>query len=422
MKSKLVFLVMCACGGAPSASSTSTAVAQPHVAETDASPPKPVAAASNLPSANRVWTAKDYSDCATALRVEALPRVGSETFSRMVTTDNLAPYRVRSNTHAVGDIAELDGAVPKVFGVYLQALKKDASFVTEVFALTQFLVHAGALTWTLSDELLVTVDANEAAYPTRLDGVARMRKGAAELVDGTLTMHPPASFWVDAGADWASIVLRLRHEDRAKALSMFGALEREAKDDATRSALASTRRALTHVSAPDFTMAKDGAFMPRVVATPRDIRATLEVDADAPARSAIDLVSRVRTAGAQVVSLQLASDARRLWLTPPRIERAGSPDDLALTAFLVHDGVSLKTHGGNIGPGCEPGAGLVAPNKPDGSRDTEALATCATKLKSAAPTSHSVTIVSTSNVRFADVLAVADALDAFSDVRLTAVK
>jgi len=346
-----------------------------------------------LPSTSRPWTAKDYKDCVAALRPDALPRIGSEVFTRMASTENLARYRRPDQVAELGDFTE--------------AVAKDATFVRELFALTQLLVHSTALTWTLADELIVSLDAGDASYATRIAGVDRMRLGAMQLTDGVMMMQPPASFWEDAGADWAELVHRLGHDAREKALAKFATLEQHAQDDDARSAFAKTRRALTGLPAAEFTVAKDGSFTPRTIATPRDLRCAIEVDPAAPASDVIKLVSRVRDAGARIVVLRMRNETRLLRMTPPRVERSGpSPDDLGLLAIVTKDSVALKTRSGSVASDC-------AAN----------LAACSAKLHAQAPSARTLTIVATPSARFADLVAAADALggpnlEAFSDVRL----
>jgi biopolymer transport protein TolR len=73
---------------------------------------------------------------------------------------------------------------------------------------------------------------------------------------------------------------------------------------------------------------------------------------------------------------------------PPRAgggARAPTTPTLGLTVLVVPDGFSLKARGGNVAPGCnDTGPGIAIPTK-NGDYDYEALKTCATKLKGAAP-------------------------------------
>ena len=57
---------------------------------------------------------------------------------------------------------------------------------------------------------------------------------------------------------------------------------------------------------------------------------------------------------------------------------------LNLSLIIVGDGVTMKAAGGNIGPGCEPGAGITVP-KQGGDYDWASLKACAKKLKDISP-------------------------------------
>ena len=71
-------------------------------------------------------------------------------------------------------------------------------------------------------------------------------------------------------------------------------------------------------------------------------------------------------------------------VNPPNIgggaTRAKEKQSLNLSLLIVGDGVTLKAAGGNIGPGCEPGAGITIP-KANGDYDWPSLKACAKKLK-----------------------------------------
>ena len=57
---------------------------------------------------------------------------------------------------------------------------------------------------------------------------------------------------------------------------------------------------------------------------------------------------------------------------------------LNLTLLITAEGVSLKTSGGAVGKGCEPGRGIAVPTR-DGHQDWAALTACAARLKAALP-------------------------------------
>lgn len=122
--------------------------------------------------------------------------------------------------------------------------------------------------------------------------------------------------------------------------------------------------------------------------------------------------------------------------TPPskgggKVRADVSSKALNLTAFIVNDGISLKTSGGNIAPGCqEPGAGIAVP-KVGGVHDYASLTACAKRLKNAQAEfkeENQVTIVANADVDFKTIVAAMDALRAdgeeelFPDVHFGAVR
>jgi biopolymer transport protein TolR len=105
--------------------------------------------------------------------------------------------------------------------------------------------------------------------------------------------------------------------------------------------------------------------------------------------------------------------------TPPSIGGKGVRSDVAtkalnLSAWITAQGVSLKTSGGNIGPGCETVAetGYVGAKKGD-SYDFAAITACAKKLKRAKPDFKDevqVTITASPGIEYKTVIDVMDAL------------
>ena len=103
---------------------------------------------------------------------------------------------------------------------------------------------------------------------------------------------------------------------------------------------------------------------------------------------------------------------------------------LNLTLLIVKDGVSIKTAGGNVAPGCgngEPhaGGGLAVPNMGDGKYDWLTVKKCARNLKSLSADYEeevAVTIAANPGVEFKDIMDSIDALrnddkgDLFPDI------
>ena|SRR5688572_21772142 len=87
---------------------------------------------------------------------------------------------------------------------------------------------------------------------------------------------------------------------------------------------------------------------------------------------------------------------------------------LNLSAFITNQGVSLKTSGGNIAPGCETaGAGVTVPKIGEDKYDYTTLTACAKRLKNSSPDFREetqVTITANPNIELQTVIGVMDAL------------
>jgi biopolymer transport protein TolR len=119
--------------------------------------------------------------------------------------------------------------------------------------------------------------------------------------------------------------------------------------------------------------------------------------------------------------------------TPPAIGGKGKSDvaskALNLSAWVSDEGISLKTSGGNIAPGCNgTGAGITFPSQNNGGQrtyDFAGITACVKKLKSASPEfkdESQVTITAKSNIEYGTIVDTMDALrkdgeeDLFPDV------
>lgn len=87
---------------------------------------------------------------------------------------------------------------------------------------------------------------------------------------------------------------------------------------------------------------------------------------------------------------------------------------LNLTALITSEGISLKTSGGNVAPGCNgTGAGTAVPKNGDGTYDLEELRRCARELKNAREEFASetqVTITANPDVEYQVIIDVMDHL------------
>ncbi len=104
--------------------------------------------------------------------------------------------------------------------------------------------------------------------------------------------------------------------------------------------------------------------------------------------------------------------------TPPsiggsRVRADVSSKALNLSAWITTQGVSLKTSGGNIAPGCnEAGSGITIPNQGE-NVDLRSLTACAKKLKNANPAfkeETQVTITANPGIEYKTLIDVMDAL------------
>jgi len=105
--------------------------------------------------------------------------------------------------------------------------------------------------------------------------------------------------------------------------------------------------------------------------------------------------------------------------TPPaiggsRVRADVSSKALNLAAFITSQGVSLKTSGGNIAPGCnDTGSGITIPKLPNSDQDLANLTACAKRLKNANPSfkeETQVTITASNDIDYKSVIDVMDAL------------
>ena len=417
-----------------SAAATASATAEPA--------PPPVAQTTACPAATHVWTAKDYEDCAEALRRGPLIRARgpqADVFARMVNRENLASVRDASaplddRVRAVGDLSLALGHTLKP---YLDALERDPSLGREELALAAYIVHATAIARDLADEFVLQLDPNDARWEARMGGLDRVTRGSADVVIGALQIQSEAptralgaSFWADAGDDWVALVHTLSPLKRQEAMRAFDELVKTTTDPAIAAALAKTKHDLLSRPSADWRIAKDGSTSPSAD-VPFHVRSLFEIEVDpaAPYRAVAALVRGAARAGNRRIELRLPNDVARLRLLFPKNEALPATQrDLRLTAILVKEGISLKGRGGNVAPGCtDAGPGLAVPNRADHARDIVALAGCAAKLKQAFPKARSVLGAATPTTPFSDVLAASEALrgaslELFPDLRLETAK
>ena len=151
----------------------------------------------------------------------------------------------------------------------------------------------------------------------------------------------------------------------------------------------------------------------------------VDVDDTTPYRLVIEVLFTLGQCGFEHWDLRRRGHAEVVPITPPRVHGAqvAAPPSLALTVFLIDGGVSIKTRGGNVAPGCnDVGAGLAIPTR-DGAQDPVALGACARKLKALFPNEQAVTFTASPGLPFGGAWAVIDAVrgakgELFPDVML----
>ena len=330
---------------------------------------------------------------------------------------------------------------------YLDAIAHGEKLAYEAQAMLGLLIHASAIGWTLIDELLPTLDRNDATFATRMAGLDRARNGTGEQVVGSVEMGPAfepflVDFWNDIALDWAALFHRLGRPAQRMVLARALALERRATEP-LRSAVARARTAIASSPPADVIVtpvdirdashviltlpsdqAQNGAeavnkrngrndlfLVPLAAAVSKRDVARISVDPSTPFRVLVEVLFTLGQS--DIGRFELRTDERRVAVTLPKRAREG----LSLTLLVVHDGISVKAKGGNVAPGCDdagPGLAIVG-------RDFDALGRCIAKLKSLAPTTRDVVITAAPDVRWEEMLAAIDAasgpnLELFPDV------
>lgn len=151
----------------------------------------------------------------------------------------------------------------------------------------------------------------------------------------------------------------------------------------------------------------------------------VDVDDTTPYRLVIEVLFTLGQCGFERWDLRRSGHAEVVPITPPRVLGAHvvAPPSIALTVFLLDGGVSMKTSGGNVAPGCnDVGPGLAIPTR-DGAQDPAALGACARKLKTLFPNEQAVTFTASPGLPFGGAWAVIDAIrgakgELFPDVML----
>jgi hypothetical protein len=138
----------------------------------------------------------------------------------------------------------------------------------------------------------------------------------------------------------------------------------------------------------------------------------VDVDDTTPYRLVIEVLFTLGQCGFERWDLRRRGHVEVVPITPPRTlaARVGLPPSIGLTVFLIDGGVSIKTSGGNVAPGCnEAGPGLAIPTR-DGAQDPVALGACVHKLKALFPNEQAATFTASPTLPFGGAWVVIDAI------------
>jgi hypothetical protein len=145
--------------------------------------------------------------------------------------------------------------------------------------------------------------------------------------------------------------------------------------------------------------------------------AVFAFDASTPYRLAIEVMF---TAGqSELTVFHLAVDnggtLADLRSIPPRVAPAPTAK-LGLTVLIVNDGISIKTVGGNVAPGCQDKGPGLAIAKKDGAYDFDALRACTKRLRDVVPEAaddKTFTVTANPPTEMRDVVAAIDSVRPF---------
>lgn len=151
-----------------------------------------------LPACNRTWTADDMVRATNALiAVEhagsgRLPRCGSANsgavFQRITAAENLEAFADRSlavETRLSALLKYAQGA-NTIAKLYLLAFVRGATGDTEMIDMVGLQLRTTAVIVRVIDEFVPTLDKSDPKYAARMQGLATVRLGAAQLAEETL--------------------------------------------------------------------------------------------------------------------------------------------------------------------------------------------------------------------------------------------
>jgi hypothetical protein len=153
-----------------------------------------------LPAHDRMWTGTDMARAAKVLYGIAredllrLPRYGSErsgpVFARIVSPETFAFLRNRSLPleERMAQAIEYQGSLNEVLKLYLQMIAARGAGRREAVELAGAFLRSFVVLFEIVDEFAQTLDPNDPTYPSRMQGLEKMKRGTATVVAGNLEM------------------------------------------------------------------------------------------------------------------------------------------------------------------------------------------------------------------------------------------
>ena len=148
-----------------------------------------------FPAPDRPWTTPDYQvvfRTMQTLPIALFPRTKSPksgvVMDRLTNIDNLSVFFNRSlplNQRLMLSLDFLD-AVNGITKLYLAACNRAPLYADDLLLMQGFMLHATVAQLELVDEFLPTLDKTDPTYPTRIEGLNKMKQGIAQMIQGAL--------------------------------------------------------------------------------------------------------------------------------------------------------------------------------------------------------------------------------------------
>lgn len=209
------------------------------------------------PALDHVWTAQDFGaarETLSALPQEQLPRLSDPASAPILARFSDATALLPCDDRSVALAARLqtcmalgEGAAG-VMNLYIVACGQDQTLADECMRVIGFMLHTITVMSALAEEFAPSLDPNDPSYATRMAGLARMRSGLVQTLDGSTQMiRSQGAFSEPERERFASILAlvapRLRRslpeEDAARFFAAMRELAQSDANPAVRSALQS---------------------------------------------------------------------------------------------------------------------------------------------------------------------------------------